>query len=98
MDEKLEMLPVVSTDGMLTTEEIQKRIFTIRGVQVMLDRDLALLYRVPTKALNQAVKRNPRRFPERFMFKLTKDEYDNWKSQIVTSNYHTQPKNWMLSE
>lgn len=89
MDEKLEMLPVVSTDGMLTTEEIQKRIFTIRGVQVMLDRDLALLYRVPTKALNQAVKRNPRRFPERFMFQLTKDEYDNWKSQIVTSNIYT---------
>jgi hypothetical protein len=60
--------------------EIQARIFTIRGVQVMLDRDLAILYHVTTKALNQAVKRNIRRFPERFMFQLTKEEFENWKS------------------
>ena len=66
--------------------EIQARIYLIRGVQVMLDRDLAALYQVETKALNQAVKRNNRRFPERFMFQLTKEEFENWKSQIVTSN------------
>ena len=54
----------------------------------MMDRDLAILYQVLTKALNQAVKRHARRFPERFMFQLTKDEFDNWKSQIVTSNIY----------
>ena len=69
--------------------EIQARIFMIRGVQVMLDRDLAILYHVATKALNQAVKRNIRRFPERFMFQLTKEEFENWKSQIVTSNIYS---------
>ncbi|MBR3578615.1 MAG: ORF6N domain-containing protein [Bacteroidales bacterium] len=62
----------------------------IRGVQVMLDRDLAILYHVATKALNQAVKRHMRRFPERFMFQLTKEEFENWKSQIVTSNIYSQ--------
>ena len=70
--------------------EIQARIFMIRGVQVMLDRDLAILYHVATKALNQAVKRHMRRFPERFMFQLTKEEFENWKSQIVTSNIYSQ--------
>ena len=70
--------------------EIQARIFMIRGVQVMLDRDLAILYHVATKALNQAVKRHMRRFPERFMFQLTKEEFENWKSQIVTSNTYSQ--------
>lgn len=52
----------------------------------MLDRDLASLYGVETKVLNQAVKRNIRRFPSDFMFQLTKEELNNWKSQIVTSN------------
>jgi hypothetical protein len=56
----------------------------------MLDRDLAVLYDVATKALNQAVKRNIRRFPDRFMFQLTKEEFENWKSQIVTSNIYSQ--------
>ncbi|MCR4736620.1 MAG: ORF6N domain-containing protein [Bacteroidales bacterium] len=70
--------------------EIQARIFMVRGVQVMLDRDLAILYHVATKALNQAVKRNIRRFPERFMFQLTKEEFEHWKSQIVTSNIYSQ--------
>lgn len=74
----------------LSPAEIQARIFMIRGVQVMLDRDLAILYHVATKALNQAVKRNIRRFPERFMFQLTKEEFENWKSQIVTSNIYSQ--------
>ena len=70
--------------------EIQARIYTVRNVQVMIDRDLAILYHVATKALNQAVKRNIGRFPERFMFQLTKEEFENWKSQIVTSNIYSQ--------
>ena len=68
-------------------DSIQSRILTIRRVQVMLDRDLAKLYGVPTKVLNQAVKHNIERFPERFMFQLSKGELEDWKSQIVTSNY-----------
>lgn len=55
-------------------EQIGQRIYLIRGEKVMLDADLARLYQVPTKALNQAVKRNQTRFPEDFMFQLTKDE------------------------
>ena len=66
--------------------DIRGRILTIRGVQVMLDRDLAELYDVPTGALNQAVKRNAKRFPERFVFQLSEKEFANWKSQIVISN------------
>ncbi|MDD5216837.1 MAG: ORF6N domain-containing protein [Candidatus Omnitrophica bacterium] len=67
-------------------EKIEQAIFFIRGKKVMLDRDLAALYGVPTKVLNQAVKRNRTRFPIDFMFQLTKKEMTNWKSQIVTSN------------
>lgn len=59
---------------------------TIRETQVMLDRDLAELYGVETRALNQAVKRNIERFPLRFMFQMTKQELNYWKSQIVMSN------------
>ncbi|HOE17898.1 MAG TPA: ORF6N domain-containing protein [Syntrophorhabdaceae bacterium] len=58
----------------------------MRGQKVMLDRDLAMLYGVETRVLNQAVRRNIERFPEDFMFQLTKGEMDNWKSQIVISN------------
>ncbi len=65
---------------------IQKKIYTIRGMQVMLDRDLAKLYQVETKVFNQAVKRNIDRFPKDFMFHLTKTELSNWRSQFVTSN------------
>ena len=66
---------------------IQSKIYEIRGQKVMLDRDLAEMYGVLTKVLNQAVKRNPDRFPEDFMFQLTNEETQNWKSQIVTTNY-----------
>lgn len=52
----------------------------------MFDRDLARLYNVQTRVLNQTVKRNANRFPEQFMFQLTSEEFDTWKSQIVTSN------------
>lgn len=65
---------------------IDRLIWFIRGRRVMLDRDLARLYGVPTKVLNQAVKRHRSRFPEDFMFRLTRRELGNWKSQIVTSN------------
>ena len=67
-------------------DAIRSRILTIRGVQVMLDRDLAELYWVPTKRLNEQVKRNARRFPDNFMFQLTKEELGDWRSQITTSN------------
>ena len=67
-------------------DSIRTRILTIRGVQVMLDRDLAELYGVPTKRLNEQVKRNARRFPASFMFQLTKEELEDWRSQIATSN------------
>ena len=65
---------------------IKNKIFTVRGFQVMLDRDLAKLYQVENRVLNQSVKRNITRFPSEFMFQLTQEEFENWKSQIVTSN------------
>ncbi len=65
---------------------IQSKIYEIRGQKVMLDRDLAEMYDVQTKVLNQAVKRNIERFPEDFMFQLTSEETNNWRSQFVTSN------------
>ncbi len=65
---------------------IKQKIHTIRGCQVMLDFDLAELYEVPTKALNQAVKRNMERFPDDFMFQLTHDEWQHLRLQIVSSS------------
>ena len=65
---------------------IKNLIYVIRGQQVMLDSDLAMLYQVETKVFNQAVKRNIERFPEKFRFQLTKEEYDSLRSQFVTSN------------
>ncbi len=64
---------------------IHHLIYTIRGQQVMLDSDLAMLYQVDTKVFNQAVKRNIERFPEKFRFQLTKEEYVSLRSQFVTS-------------
>ena len=66
--------------------DIQNKIFTIRGQRVMIDRDLAEIYGVETRVLNQAVKRNMERFPEYFMFQMTENEFQYWKSQIVISN------------
>jgi len=74
--------------NIVDSNSIQNRIFTIRGLQVMVDRDLAELYQVETKILNQAVKRNIKRFPEQFRFQLTQEELENLKSQIVTSSSH----------
>ena len=71
---------------LISTNEVRNLIYSIRNQQVMLDSDLAMLYQVETKVLNQAVKRNIMRFPEGFRFQLTKDEYGNLKSQFVTSS------------
>jgi hypothetical protein len=68
-------------------ESIVSKIFFFRGQKVMLDRDLAELYGVETKVLKQAVRRNIKCFPDDFMFELTKEEFKNWRSQFVTSNY-----------
>jgi hypothetical protein len=67
-------------------ESIISKIIWLRGEKVLLDRDLAALYGVETRVLKQAVKRNIRRFPPDFMFELTKDEFENWRSQFVTSS------------
>jgi len=66
---------------------IQSKIYEIRGQKVMLDFDLAEMYEVETRVLNQAVKRNIRRFPDDFMFQLTVNEWDNLKSQFVISRW-----------
>ena len=69
----------------IPVEFIERKIYLIRGYKVMLDSDLAELYQVPTKVLNQAVRRNLDRFPADFMFQLNDEELENWRSQIVTS-------------
>lgn len=71
---------------LILTERIESMIFQVRGKKIMLDSELALLYGVETKVLIQAVKRNKDRFPEDFMFQLTKEEFISLRSQIVTSN------------
>lgn len=72
---------------MLPTLIIQQRIHIIRNQQVMLDADLAELYQIETRVLNQAVKRNIKRFSSDFMFQLSKDEWTNLRSQFVTSSW-----------
>ncbi|HUZ59856.1 MAG TPA: ORF6N domain-containing protein [Hanamia sp.] len=67
-------------------QTIQNRIYEIRGERIMLDFDLAALYEVETKALNQAVKRNIKRFPQDFMFRITISEWQNIRSQSVTAS------------
>jgi hypothetical protein len=70
----------------ISEENIKTKIYTIRGFQVMLDSDLAELYEADTKVFNQAVKRNEERFPDDFMFQLSSEEFENLRSQIVTSS------------
>ena len=85
--EKTEIIPVI-----IQTKDIGRLIYTIRGKQVMLDHDLAALYGYEVRALNQQVKRNIGRFPEDFMFQLSREEVETVKSQIVTSpdsNFYT---------
>lgn len=74
----------ITTIGTSEVEVIKHRIYEVRGMRVMLDRDLAELYGVETKRLNEAVRRNIERFPEDFMFKLNKSEWVFLRSQIVT--------------
>jgi len=76
----------MSQNLMISEETISDKIYFIRNQKVMLDRDLAVLYGIETKRLKEQVKRNLSRFPEDFMFELTKDEFANWRSQIATSN------------
>ncbi len=73
-------------DELVVQGEISSKILTLRGKEVMLDRDLAGLYHVETRRLNEQVKRNVDRFPDDFMFQLNEKELENWKSQFATSN------------
>ncbi len=72
--------------------DIQTRIYEVRGVRVMLDFDLAQIYQVETRILNQAVKRNLSRFPEDFMFRLSEEEWERISSQIVMTSRSKRPK------
>ena len=76
----------VENASLVPDKKIMDKIYLIMDHKVMLDRDLAELYGVETKRLKEAVKRNLFRFPEDFMFELSKDEFENWRSQIATSN------------
>lgn len=72
--------------SIIPDEVVINKIYFLRNQKVMLDRDLATLYGIETRVLKQAVRRNIVRFPEDFMFELTKEEFENWRSQFVTSN------------
>ena len=72
--------------SVIPDEVIINKIYLMRGMKVMLDKDLAEMYGVETKRLKEAVRRNMQRFPEDFMFEMTKEELENWRSQIATSN------------
>ena len=73
--------------SLIPEERIEQKILIIRNQKVILDSDLAVLYGVSTKVLNQAVKRNMNRFPENFMFQLNVEEVENLRSQFVTANF-----------
>lgn len=94
--EKEKQMTAVSTRGQAplaeveqAQHEIRNMIYVVRNQQVMLDSDLAMLYRVETKVFNQAVKRNIARFPDNFRFQLTKEEHESLRSQVVTLNENT---------
>ena len=72
--------------NVVSNEDIKNLIYTIRGKQVMLDSDVAMLYHYETKKINETVKRNIKRFPESFCFQLTESETENLRSQIATSS------------
>jgi hypothetical protein len=84
----------IVTEVVVTPEIIKERIYIIRGKKVMIDRDLASLYEVETGQLNRAARRNIDRFPEDFMFELTKEETKNWICQIGISNGDSETENW----
>jgi hypothetical protein len=76
----------IASHRAVAAELVERRIYLIRGQKIMLDADLAELYGVPTKRLNEAVRRNPDRFPEDFMFQLTGEEARSLRSHFATSN------------
>jgi hypothetical protein len=76
----------ITVNQLIEIKDIVQQIFTVRGVKVMLDRDLAELYEVDTKVLKQAVRRKAKRFPSNFMFEFTYQELRNLRSQFVTSS------------
>ncbi|MGE5859915.1 MAG: ORF6N domain-containing protein [Ignavibacteria bacterium] len=78
------MIKKISNNGVIPLERIEHKINLIRNLKVMLDNDLAHLYGVPVKQINQQVKRNIDRFPSDFMFQLSAGEYESLRSQIVT--------------
>lgn len=82
---------ILKTEMMRMIKSIQNRIYEIRAERVMLDFDLAALYEVATKVLNQSVKRNIKRFPKDFMFRLTPDEWQDMWSQFVTTSDNLNP-------
>ena len=81
------MKKIITTIQLPPEEGVFSKIYLLRKQKVLLDEDPAVMYGVPTKVLNQAVKRNAERFPEDFMFQLSEEEYFNLKSQIVTSSW-----------
>ncbi len=80
-------MPTSAAKMTVVTKQLENRIFVLRGQKVMLDRDLAEIYQVPTRRLNEQVRRNLARFPKDFMFVLTKKEAANLKSQFATSSW-----------
>ena len=74
------------TNELISAKQIEASILIIRNEKVILDRNLAKLYGVENRVLGQAIRRNIKRFPEDFMFQLTQEEFEDWKSQFVTSN------------
>jgi cell shape-determining protein MreC len=83
---------MAKTKIIIHLQTIQEKIYDVRGQKIMFDFDLAELYEVETRALNQAVKRNLRRFPQDFMFRLTLKEWKNMSSQIVMTSPQKRPK------
>lgn len=84
---------------LIPSERVISKIYVIQGKKVMLDRDLAELYGVETRVLIQAVKRSMKRFPEDFMFQLSREEFDNLKSQIVISSWGgTRKRSYAFTE
>jgi len=85
-------------DPLISLENVERLIFTIRGQKVMLDRDLAQLYGVETRVLNQAVRRNIDRFPEDFIFSLTREEIKNLSQIVISSHFKHAPNVFAFTE
>ena len=86
------------SNDLVIQEQIEKKIYLIRGKKVMLDRDLAELYEVETRVLNQSVKRNIERFPEDFMISLSREEIKNLSQFVISSKIKHAPKVYAFTE